>query len=41
LRWQNEISKKAADEAIMTNGTNNAEQLEKMMAGKEDKDHVE
>lgn len=41
LRWQNEISKKAAREAIMTNGTNNAEQLEKMMARKEDKDHVE
>lgn len=39
LRWQNEVSKKAADEAIMTNGTNNAEQLERMMARKEDKEH--
>lgn len=41
LRWQNERSKQAAYEAIRTQGTKNAEQLEIMIAGKEEKNHVE
>ncbi|WP_298064261.1 hypothetical protein [uncultured Rikenella sp.] len=41
LKWQSERSKQAADEAIQTQGTKNAEQLKTMIAGKEEKNHVE
>ena len=41
LRWQNEVSQKAADEAIRMQGVNGAEQLENMINEQEGKGHVE
>ena len=41
LRWQNEVSQKAADEAIRMQGANGAEQLENMINEQEGKGHVE